>query len=179
VLTLTTPRLHLVPTPLDVVEKRLIAGDFTAHVPIDHGHQVQHIEVRFPEEWPGDAIVLFPGMAHQLRDDPAKVPWGGTMIERQEGVAVGQMSFKTLPDKSGTIELGYGINPSYANRGYTTEMARELVAWAWKQPGVRRITAECLEDNAASIRVLEKLGFDRVGQKQDEEGLLILWQHSP
>jgi [ribosomal protein S5]-alanine N-acetyltransferase len=129
------------------------------------------------QEWPGEAIVLFRALAKQLRQTPENVPWGGTMIERQELVAIGQMSFKALPNESGVIELGYGINPSYENRGYTTEMAKELVVWAWRQPGVKRITAECLEDNRPSIRVLEKIGFKQVGEKLDEEGLLILWEH--
>jgi RimJ/RimL family protein N-acetyltransferase len=38
-----------------------------------------------------------------------------------------------------------------------------VVAWALEQSGVERIVAGCDPDNAASIRVLEKLGFERAG----------------
>lgn len=62
-------------------------------------------------------------------------------------------------------------------RGYTTEMARALVGWVLEQPDVRRVTAECLEDNPGSIRVLEKTGFERVGRRTDEEGPLLLWAY--
>jgi RimJ/RimL family protein N-acetyltransferase len=31
-------------------------------------------------------------------------------------------------------------------------------------PDIRRITAKCLDDNAGSLRVLEKLGMQRMGR---------------
>jgi ribosomal-protein-alanine N-acetyltransferase len=98
------------------------------------------------------------------------------MIERATRVAVGQMGFKGLPVESGMIELGYGVNRSCWNRGYATEMARALVDWALGQPMVKRVTAMCLDNNAASIRVLEKTGFRRIGRRTDEEGMLICWE---
>ncbi|MGI8824695.1 MAG: GNAT family N-acetyltransferase [Chloroflexota bacterium] len=92
-------------------------------------------------------------------------------------LAVGQISFKAPPDEAGMVELGYGVNPSAQGRGYATEMARALTEWAIEQPSVSRVTSECLEDNVASIRVLEKAGFERIGGRLDEEGSLILWQY--
>jgi len=71
------------------------------------------------------------------------------------------------------------VNASYQGRGYATEMAQALVAWALRQPTVRRVTAECLEDNPASIRVLEKSGFVQSGRRKDEEGPLLLWERKP
>ncbi len=88
------------------------------------------------------------------------------------------MSFKSLPDASGAVELGYGVNPSYRGRGYATEMARAMVSWVLKQPKVKRVNAECLEANLASIRVLKKIGFKQVGGKIDEEGPLAVWEAS-
>lgn len=170
---LETPRLLLISTPLDVLQQRLATDHFTTNVLVD-GHAMR---VTFPSEWPGDALVLFPLMIERLEQDPDMPEWGGTVIDRTERVAVGQMGFKGLPDAHGHIELGYGINASYQNRGYATEMARALVAWALTQPNVHTVTAECLEDNDGSIRVLEKIGFERVGQRMDEEGLLILWAY--
>ena len=93
---------------------------------------------------------------------------------------VGGIGCKALPDASGTVEIGYGINPSAQGRGLATEAARALTDWALTQPGVRRVTAECLETNLGSVRVLEKAGFTRVGERHDEEegGLLILWERA-
>jgi [ribosomal protein S5]-alanine N-acetyltransferase len=40
-----------------------------------------------------------------------------------------------------------------------------------RQPGVKRITAKCDMENKASVRVLEKSGFVRVGQ----DGIWLKW----
>lgn len=131
----------------------------------------------FSAEWPGDALVIFPTLSEQLRDAPNSVPWGATIIDKAERTAVGQISFKSLPDASGTVEVGYGVNPSHEGRSYATEATSALVEWALTQPGVTRITAECLESNVGSVRVLEKAGFAQIGRRFDEEGgRLILWE---
>ena len=98
------------------------------------------------------------------------------MIRREDLLAVGSMGFKAPPDTTGTVEIGYAVNRSQRGRGYATEMAGALVAWALAQPGVQRVTAECLARNAASARVLEKLRFDRVGRRGSPEGELLLWE---
>ncbi|MGI8824694.1 MAG: hypothetical protein ACR2JC_03435 [Chloroflexota bacterium] len=57
---LRTPRLILVPTPLPVINKRLECDDFVAavSVPLDPNTQTGggELTVRFPPEWPGDAL---------------------------------------------------------------------------------------------------------------------------
>lgn len=170
---LETERLMLVHTPIDVLQRRLVYDTFTMDVVFITGTR----QVTFLPDWPGDALVLFPMMIEQYQDTPDQVPWGGVIIEREEWVAVGQMGFKGVPDQDGNVEIGYGINPSYQRRGYATEMVRALVEWALMQPSVWSVTAECREDNHGSIRVLEKVGFQHIGQRLDEEdGSLLLWK---
>ncbi|MFO7742028.1 MAG: GNAT family N-acetyltransferase [Anaerolineae bacterium] len=169
---LETERLILVQTPLEVLQARLEQESFTARVELPGGT----MDVTFPAEWPGEALDLIPAMIEQYRVGEESIPWGGTVIEREECAAVGLMGFKGLPD-DGALEIGYGINPSYRNRGYATEMVEALTEWALSQPAVRRVIAECRTDNAGSIRVLEKAGFERTGRRVDEEdGPLIVWQ---
>lgn len=57
--------------------------------------------------------------------------------------------------------IGYLLDPAHAGRGYATEVAAELLRLAFTELGVRRVTAGCFADNAASIRVLEKNGLRR------------------
>ena len=57
-------------------------------------------------------------------------------------------------------------------QGYATEAARTLIDWAIGQPQVVRIWTVVDVDNAASIRVLEKIGMIR-------EGLLKRWSIHP
>lgn len=58
-----------------------------------------------------------------------------------------------------TIELGYWIGRDAWGRGIATEAARLAVAFAFTHLGLEELEAGHFVDNAASGRVLEKLGF--------------------
>jgi ribosomal-protein-alanine N-acetyltransferase len=51
-------------------------------------------------------------------------------------------------------------------------MARRVIDWAFQTPGIQVITAECLDDNIGSIRVLEKVGMRRLAA----EGHTLKWE---
>ena len=100
-----------------------------------------------------------------LEQDPAQWGWGLWLMTLRAGsVIFGSIGYKGKPNADGMIEIGYGIAEAYRRQGYTSEAARALIDWAFSQPAVKRITAECLTDNVASIRVLEKLGMRRTGE---------------
>ena len=128
--TLRTSRLVLTPTPLRVLKRRLERESFTDAVNVE-GESVQ---VSFPSEWPGDALVLFPMMIAALEVNPETDDWSVMVLERVTGVAVGQMGFKGPPDEKGRVEIGYGINASCEGRGYATEGVKALTLWASEQP---------------------------------------------
>ncbi len=74
----------------------------------------------------------------------------------------------TLDDD--TAELGYQVVPSARGRGVATSGARALVEHAFApRPagglGMRRLVAQTAEDNAASNRVLDRLGFTIWGRE--------------
>jgi ribosomal-protein-alanine N-acetyltransferase len=95
------------------------------------------------------------------------------MIERQSGTVVGDIGFHGPPDDAGTIELGYSVVPSRRRRGYATEAASALLAWARAQPGVELIVAGCDPDNGPSVRILDRVGFRRSGEVNGE----IRWRY--
>jgi RimJ/RimL family protein N-acetyltransferase len=66
--------------------------------------------------------------------------------------------------------LGYTFDPAYAGHGYATEAAAAMIAYAFGQLGVRRITAGCFADNLASVRILEK-----VGMRREQHGVADSW----
>lgn len=173
---LETPRLYLIETPLHVVERRLEQDEFGAELPIG-GHDRS---VHFPPEWPADALGFFPGLAERLRREPDADSWIGILIliEKAGMVAVGNMGTKGPPDATGTVDIGYGMNPSYEGRGYMTEAVQGFAAWLLARPDVVRVTADCLKTNAASVRVLEKAGFARLSERDDGEGVLIFWERT-
>ena len=58
-----------------------------------------------------------------------------------------------------TADFGYALNRQCWGRGYATEAARTVTAWALSLPGVYRVWATCDTENLASVRVLEKTGL--------------------
>jgi [ribosomal protein S5]-alanine N-acetyltransferase len=72
---------------------------------------------------------------------------------------IGTAGFKGAPDAHGSVELGYALLPGWQGQGYGTELAGGLVTWAFSHQRVERIMAETYPEVAASVRVLEKHGF--------------------
>jgi len=84
---------------------------------------------------------------------------------RETGEVVGQVTLKTdryIPRiRQRTSELGYMLRRDCWGRGIATEASRLLLDFAFGELGLHRVFAVVDEDNPASIRVLEKLGFRR------------------
>jgi RimJ/RimL family protein N-acetyltransferase len=128
-----------------------------------------------PDGWPDEELAgILPAYLDRLAADPGELGYGVWVVTtREPPVIVGSAGFLGPPD-GGAIELGYGIHPAYRNAGYATEAAGALVRWALGRDGVREVLAECEPRNAASIRVLEKVGMRRTGMRGD----LIAWAAS-
>ena len=62
-----------------------------------------------------------------------------------------------------TGELGYWIGEPYWNLNIGTETIRQLVEIGFDELGLVRLEAEVYEYNMASVRILEKNGFEREG----------------
>ena len=86
------------------------------------------------------------------------------MIERESGRVVGDIGFLGPPDEGGSVEIGYCVIPDRRRRGYASEAARALVGWALEQPGVEVVVASPESGNLASVRTLERVGFQRGSQ---------------
>jgi len=62
-------------------------------------------------------------------------------------------------------EFGYWIGKPYWRSGYATEAATRLIAFAFEEKGVEKLTAKWFHDNPASGRVLEKLRCRPAGEE--------------
>jgi RimJ/RimL family protein N-acetyltransferase len=60
-------------------------------------------------------------------------------------------------------EIGYWIGKPWWGHGYATEAASALMDHCFGEAGFKRLTCGHFVDNAASARVIRKLGFRRVG----------------
>lgn len=84
---------------------------------------------------------------------------GTASLWRTDGM--GQSHVPDGPWRGAEAGIGYLIDPARAGRGYATELGRALLALAFDELGVHRVTAGCYAENAASWRVMEKLGMRR------------------
>jgi RimJ/RimL family protein N-acetyltransferase len=90
--------------------------------------------------------------------------WGMfQIILRETGEVIGDIGFHGPPDKTGTVEIGYGIVEQYRGRGLAGESAVAICGLAWTQSEVSRIIARTEEGNAASAGVLRHAGFREDG----------------
>jgi RimJ/RimL family protein N-acetyltransferase len=68
------------------------------------------------------------------------------------------------------LNLGYRLEPAAWGKGYATEIATESLRHAFTDMGLPVVFALVRPANAASIRVLEKLGLRRAGTLDDVPG---------
>lgn len=60
-------------------------------------------------------------------------------------------------------EIGYVLSRTYWNQGIITEALRAILQFGFEMRNLHRVEAEVLPGNVASIRVLQKLGFQEEG----------------
>ncbi len=104
-----------------------------------------------------------------LRVSQGPDPWrhGFFLVLRGTGAVIGSAGFKGPPDSTGTVEIAYGIAPSFEGHGYATEAATALVAFAFDTGRVELVRAHTLPAYNASTRVLAKCGFRHVVDTDD------------
>ena len=80
-----------------------------------------------------------------------------------DGVLVGRLALTSIVRGAfRNAYLGYGIDAAHCGRGIGTAAVGQAVAIAWAA-GLHRVQAAVSPDNAASQRVLAKVGFRREG----------------
>lgn len=114
-----------------------------------------------------------------LQASTAADPWthGFSLVHRESDIVVGKCGFKGPPAAGGVVEIAYGVVPEYQGKGYATEAAQALVAFAFRSGRVRVVRAHTLPAANASTGVLTKCGFQHVGEVIDpDDGLVWRWE---
>ncbi len=156
---LETPRLVLRPPhPLDVPEVRRLLRANAEHLrpwsPVPRlGEdpssltEISKAILRQRREWSrGEAFVFFIA-------DPAK---DGALVGRIALTGVMRGAFLSA-------HLGYWIDGDRQRQGYMTEAVAAVVTFSFETLGLHRVQAAVMPHNAASLRVLQKLGFRKEG----------------
>ncbi|HLL64925.1 MAG TPA: GNAT family protein [Micromonosporaceae bacterium] len=83
---------------------------------------------------------------------------GDLMVKIEDAWAQAEIAERA---RSVQAELGWVLHPEYAGQGYATEAVRELLRLCFENLGLRRVTATCFAANAASWRLMERVGMRR------------------
>jgi RimJ/RimL family protein N-acetyltransferase len=82
---------------------------------------------------------------------------------RDSGTLIGNASLHHFFEQNRRCEIGYALGSQYWGQGYASEALRSLIRHGFDALGLNRIEADIDPRNAASARVLEKLGFRKEG----------------
>ena len=86
------------------------------------------------------------------------------VIEKKDGAKIGWIiHFNMLAPYGNMQGIGYALVPSERGKSYCTEAAKIMVDYLFLTKGMMRIQATTDARNAASQKVLEKVGFNKEG----------------
>lgn len=108
----------------------------------------------------------FRGMVRELRAQARQgrcLPLALTV----DGVFAGQVTVSNIVGGSARFaSMGYWIDERYAGRGYMPLAVAMATDHCWTALGLHRVEIAIRPENAASLRVVHKLGFVDVGYAQ-------------
>jgi ribosomal-protein-alanine N-acetyltransferase len=87
--------------------------------------------------------------------------WG--VARMSDDTVVGTVTLFHIDLDNGRAELGYALAQESWGQGYMGEALRSLVDYTFNTLNLRRLEADVDPRNGASIRTLERLGFQREG----------------
>jgi len=110
-------------------------------------------------------------------DNSQKFTWS---IFLKSGEVIGQITVQPkaeYPDNPEIRDVGWFINPEYQGNGYASEAALSILKFMFEKVEIEKIITSAAIVNPGSWKIMEKLGFERTGEKQssyfdDEDNIL-------
>lgn len=102
------------------------------------------------------------------------------LCDRDSGTAIGLGGLRTMYlDGATELEVGYAFLPAHWGLGLATEVTSAFLDLARQLPGFTSVVAVIHPDNAASVRVVERLRFvlDRRFEHEQGERLVYRREH--
>ena len=117
------------------------------HVPQDPPQSLDALRERF-------------ALLSQRRSPQGDQLWlNWVMRERSDGGSRGRLQATVTADAQAWI--AYEVFPPFWGQGFAIEGGRRIVEWLIDELGVRELVAEVDSLNAASLKLLDRLGFQR------------------
>jgi ribosomal-protein-alanine N-acetyltransferase len=98
------------------------------------------------------------------------ISWAVT--RKEEDVVIGAFGLHHWNQYHRRAEAGYGLAHAYWGQGIGSEALQAIVRFGFEQMYLNRIYARTIADNHESVRLLERLGFQREGTQRKHS-----WEH--
>ena len=108
--------------------------------------------------------LLRPALEDQKNPVRSFFRWSITL--KSTGAFIGDGGLSNSQNRFRIGEIDYSLFPDYWKNGYATEAVRRILEFGFKDLKLHRIEAGVATENAASIKVLEKVGMVREGRKR-------------
>jgi len=91
------------------------------------------------------------------------------------GRLIGNCGIRRKPENDWEADIGFELAPEYWGQGFATEAALAIVDFGFRELELHRISSWCIADNAASARVLERVGLRPEGRLRENEHFKGRW----
>jgi ribosomal-protein-alanine N-acetyltransferase len=153
---LTTPRLQL---------RELNSGDVREVFSLRSDDNVNRYINRPKALALEDASVWMEKISANLRRNES-IAWAIAL--RDDARMIGSICLWNLSAERECGELGYELLPDFQGKGFMREAIEAAVKYAFDQMKLRRIEAWTHPENAASMKLLESSGFQRISDDEEE-----------
>jgi [ribosomal protein S5]-alanine N-acetyltransferase len=89
------------------------------------------------------------------------------ITRRDNGRVIGLAGFGYWDQYHARAAVGYDLARDQWQQGITTEAMQMIIQFGFERMLLHRIEAETIADHTASVRLLEKLGFQREGVRRE------------
>ncbi len=148
-----------------LILRELVPGDAEAVFRIRGDYQVTHYNFGAPYQRIEQAQQLLRSVREGYRE-ARELRWGITRKGNSAVIGICGYNYWNRHDRRASV--GYDLARAYWGQGIVPEAMREVIAFGFTHMNLNRIEADCAAENTASVRVLEKLGFQPEGIQREQ-----------
>lgn len=105
------------------------------------------------------------------------------ILDKADGRYLGECGFmefqrEITPSLAGSAEVGWVLNPAVWGKGVATEAMAAVIDWYRGRPDAQPLSCIIAPDNAASIKVAERLGFALEAETLYRERPTLIYRRS-
>jgi RimJ/RimL family protein N-acetyltransferase len=119
------------------------------------------------KHWSNQPVADLAGAEKLVQEDIDWVLKGDAMVwsitKPPSDKALGKFIFFQFSHENRRAEVGYVLNRDHWRQGLMTEVLTRMLEFAFEDLDLHRLEADIDNDNHASLRLLQKLGFIREG----------------